>query len=76
MNTQERIKEIKDHFANLTLEQFEANLEKAGIGTIKPSGHDFVLEIEEEYSNCKAKLNKEDELDYFSISSSLYSLAA
>ena len=76
MNTLERINEIRRHFANLTMEQFEANLEKAGIGTIKPSGHEFVLEVEEEYSNNKAKLNKEDELDYFSISSSLYPLAA
>ncbi len=49
MNTQERIKAIRTHFANLTLEQFEANLEKAGIGTIKPSGYEFVLEVEEEY---------------------------
>lgn len=77
MNTLERIQEIRDHFANLTTEQLEANLEKAGMGTIKPSGYELALELEEEYVYMKAKLNRGDELDYFAISdNSLCSLAA
>jgi len=44
MNVIERINEIKKHFKNLSLEQFEINVEKAGLGIIKPSEHQIIIE--------------------------------
>jgi hypothetical protein len=36
MNYEERIKQIEEHFDNISMEQFEINLERAGMGIIKP----------------------------------------
>jgi len=36
MNTIERLKAIKEHFENISIEEFEQNLIKAGMGEDKP----------------------------------------
>jgi hypothetical protein len=40
--TKKKIQKIKNHFENLSIEQFEENLLKAGIREIKPSGMKIV----------------------------------
>lgn len=37
MDTLEKLKEIEEYFENLTVEEFEENLKKAGHGVIEPS---------------------------------------
>lgn len=36
MTYEERIRQIREHFKTISIEQFEINLERAGIGQIKP----------------------------------------
>lgn len=43
METKTRIKEIKEHFNNISIEQLEENLIKAGIEEIKPSGCEMIV---------------------------------
>jgi len=40
---EEIIEEIKEHFNNMSVEQFEENLIKAGINEIEPSGCEMIL---------------------------------
>lgn len=37
MDLEKKLKEIEEHFANITPEEFEQNLIKAGLGRIKPA---------------------------------------
>jgi len=36
MNYEERIRQLRDHLASISPEQLEINLERAGLGRIKP----------------------------------------
>jgi hypothetical protein len=36
MTFEERMRQIDEHFKSITMEEFEANLERAGMGQIKP----------------------------------------
>lgn len=49
MDTEKRLKKISDHFKNISIEQLEENLVKAGINEIRPaneSGYKMVTEDE------------------------------
>jgi len=43
MEIQKRIKKIKKHFNNISIEQLEENLIKAGIKEIKPSDCEMIV---------------------------------
>jgi hypothetical protein len=43
---EERIKEIDDHFANVTMEEFEAGLERAGMKPYTP-WENFIITVAE-----------------------------
>jgi len=43
METKKHIDEIKEHFKNISIEQLEENLIKAGIEEIKPSNCEMVV---------------------------------
>ena len=47
MKYEDRIKQIKDHFDNITIEEFEANLERAGMGRIKSATQIYFDEVNE-----------------------------
>lgn len=43
MDTKSRIEEIKEHFNNISMEQLEENLIKAGIEKIEPSDCEIIV---------------------------------
>lgn len=44
MDIVNKLKEIENYFDNLTVEEFELKLERAGMGQINPSGMEMVLD--------------------------------
>lgn len=38
----ERIKKIREHFNNISIEEFEKNLKEAGVDRIKPTGQEIL----------------------------------
>lgn len=50
MNIMERLAKIKEHFESISMEEFEMNLEKAGMGIINPSV-DMEMVLESDFNN-------------------------
>lgn len=47
MDFNARMNQIKEHFRNLTIEEFDTKLERAGIGVIEPSFKNDMEIVEE-----------------------------
>lgn len=51
MNIYEKLKEIKEHFANLSIQEYESNLIESGIETVQTSSLSDMTMISEEELN-------------------------
>jgi hypothetical protein len=66
MTYEERVKSIKEHFNNITLEQLENNLDRAGMGRIKSLiSEDMRLILPGEDAIYSCIQNQEWEIDDF-----------
>lgn len=80
MDLMERLKRIDEHFQNITAEQFEENLEKAGIGQISPLakfGMAMVTGPEAHYLIYASKLkirthNIDSDLQHYSLATASF----
>jgi len=56
MDTFERLQHIREHFDNISIEEFEQNLQRAGIEAIRPAaefGYEMVLQEETNYQTAE-----------------------